>query len=79
VQIQPLLLATNYVTKFNSIFIINIFIARYPASLFKRLTSSYNLTTKEPIIWGMTNEDVAITKYCSLGDAVVEKTGKYRK
>ena len=52
------------------------FFVRYPPSLFKELTSTYNLSKKDAIIWGVSNEDVAIQKYCTFGDAVVEKTGK---
>ncbi|XP_061164340.1 uncharacterized protein LOC133205416 [Saccostrea echinata] len=48
---------------------------RYPISLYKRLCSAYDLSKKDAIIWGMCNEKVAIEKYKTFGDAVVEPTG----
>uniref|UniRef100_A0A8W8KII9 Uncharacterized protein n=1 Tax=Magallana gigas TaxID=29159 RepID=A0A8W8KII9_MAGGI len=48
---------------------------RYPVSLFKRLCQAYDLSKKDAIIWGVCNERVAIDKYRSFGDAVVEPTG----
>lgn len=49
---------------------------RYPVSLFKRLCQADDLSKKDAIIWGVCNERVAIDKYRSFGDAVVEPTGK---
>lgn len=49
---------------------------RYQVSLFKRLCQAYDLLKKDAIIWGVCNERVAIDKYRSFGDAVVEPTGK---
>lgn len=49
---------------------------RFHPSLFKQLTSTYDLSGKDAIIWGITNEEVAVQKYCSYSDAVVEPTGK---
>lgn len=48
---------------------------RYPVSLFKRLCQADDLSKKDAIIWGVCNERVAIDKYRSFGDAVVEPTG----
>ncbi|XP_062586339.1 uncharacterized protein LOC134247962 isoform X1 [Saccostrea cucullata] len=48
---------------------------RYPVSLYKRLCSAYDLSKKDAIIWGTCNEKVAIEKYRTFGDAVVEPTG----
>ncbi|XP_052691242.1 uncharacterized protein LOC128169115 [Crassostrea angulata] len=48
---------------------------RYPISLYKRLCSAYDLSKKDAIIWGMCNEKIAIEKYKTFGDAVVEPTG----
>uniref|UniRef100_A0A8W8MLH2 YqaJ viral recombinase domain-containing protein n=1 Tax=Magallana gigas TaxID=29159 RepID=A0A8W8MLH2_MAGGI len=50
---------------------------RYPISLYKRLCSAYDLSKKNAIIWGMCNEKIAIEKYKTFGDAVVEPTGGY--
>ncbi|XP_062588594.1 uncharacterized protein LOC134250257 [Saccostrea cucullata] len=50
---------------------------RYSVSLYKRLCSAYDLSKKDAIIWGMCNEKVAIEKYRTFGDAVVEPTGWY--
>ena len=49
---------------------------RYPPSLYKTLCSAYDLSKKDAIIWGMTQEPVAIEKYRQFGDATVEETGK---
>lgn len=48
---------------------------RFPPSLFKQILASYDLSTKDAIVWGVSNESVAKAKYCSYGDAVVEETG----
>ncbi|XP_055997883.1 uncharacterized protein LOC125648452 [Ostrea edulis] len=48
---------------------------RFPPSLFKQVLGSYDLLTKDVILWGINNESVAKAKYCSHGDAVVEETG----
>ncbi|XP_062617782.1 uncharacterized protein LOC134279405 [Saccostrea cucullata] len=48
---------------------------RFPPSLYKQIFSSYNLSTKDAILWGISNESTARTKYCSFGDAIVEETG----
>ncbi|XP_062583748.1 uncharacterized protein LOC134245490 isoform X2 [Saccostrea cucullata] len=48
---------------------------RYPVSLYKRLCSAYDLSKKDAIIWGTCDEKVAIEKYRTFGDAVVEPTG----
>ncbi|XP_048748498.2 uncharacterized protein LOC125681636 [Ostrea edulis] len=48
---------------------------RFPPSLFKQVLGSYDLSTKDAILWGINNESVAKAKYCSYGDAVVEETG----
>ncbi|XP_033729759.1 uncharacterized protein LOC117318941 [Pecten maximus] len=48
---------------------------RFPPSLFKQIFASYNLATKDAILWGTSSEAVAREKYCSYGDAVVEETG----
>ncbi|KAK3098705.1 hypothetical protein FSP39_022243 [Pinctada imbricata] len=48
---------------------------RFPPSLFKQILSSYDLSTKDAILWGITNESVAREQYCSFGDAVVTETG----
>lgn len=48
---------------------------RFPPSLFKQILASYDLSTKDAIVWGVSNESVAKAKYCSYGDAVVEDTG----
>lgn len=48
---------------------------RYPVSFFKRLCQAYDLSKKDAIIWGVCNERVAIDKYRSFGNAVVEPTG----
>nr|XP_022286235.1 uncharacterized protein LOC111099145 [Crassostrea virginica] len=48
---------------------------RYPISLYKRLCQAYDLSKKDAIIWGLCNESVAVDKYRSFGDAVVEPTG----
>ena len=53
----------------------HMFTHRFPPSLFKRLTSTYNLAKKDAIVWGIANESVALEQYTSLGDAVVEPTG----
>lgn len=47
---------------------------RFPPSLFKQILASYDLSTKDAIVWGVSNESVAKAKYCSYGDAVVEDT-----
>lgn len=47
---------------------------RFPPSLFKRLTNTYDLSKKDAIIWGTVNEQVAICKYTD-GGAEVEPTG----
>lgn len=47
---------------------------RFPPSLFKQILASYDLSTKDAIVWGVSNESVAKAKYCSYGDAVVEET-----
>ena len=52
---------------------------RYPVSLFKRLCQAYDLSKKDAIIWGVCIERIAIDKYRSFGDAVVEPTGKMKK
>lgn len=52
---------------------------RYPISLYKRLRSAYDLSKKDAIIWGMCNEKIAIEKYKTFGDAVVEPTGGFTK
>ncbi|KAK3086688.1 hypothetical protein FSP39_022002, partial [Pinctada imbricata] len=38
---------------------------RFPPSLFKQILSSYDLSTKDAILWGITNESVAREQYCS--------------
>lgn len=43
--------------------------------MFKQILASYDLSTKDAIVWGVSNESVAKAKYCSYGDAVVEETG----
>ncbi|XP_022304500.2 uncharacterized protein LOC111111673 [Crassostrea virginica] len=48
---------------------------RFPASLYKRLCSAYDLSRKDAIIWGVCHEKVALEKYRTFGDAVVEPTG----
>lgn len=48
---------------------------RFPPSFFKQLLASYDLSTKDAFVWGVSNESVAKAKYCSYGDAVVEDTG----
>lgn len=48
---------------------------RFPPSLYKQIFASYNLSTKDAILWGISNESTARTKYCSFGDAIVEETG----
>ena len=47
---------------------------KYPVSLFKRLCRAYDFSKKDAIIWGVCNERIAIDKYRSFGDAVVEPT-----
>ena len=48
---------------------------RFPAFLYKRLCSAYDLSRKDAIIWGVCHEKVALEKYRTFGDAVVEPTG----
>lgn len=51
------------------------FFIRLTASLKKRLLSAYNLEKRDPIQWGITHENVALTEYCKEGDVSVLPTG----
>ena len=54
------------------------YLFRFSPSLFKQIFSSYDLSKKDAILWGINNKSVAKKKYCSFGDAVVEETGIFK-
>lgn len=50
---------------------------RFPPSLFKQLFSSYDLSKKDSILWGINNESVQGQSTALLGMLLLKKLVKY--